>query len=103
MRGNRSRYYVRSTLNLTVLCFCLFVHNNILWLASLSHHNTCDASFVTLGGFLNYWGLILLGLGPYFSLLGASLVIWQQHKWFLVLSCTLMCSCDAIYRSFTPW
>ena len=62
-----------------------------------------SVSLVTLGSFVNYWGLILLGLGPYFFLLDAFLVIWQQHMLFLVLLGTLVCSWDASYRSSMLW
>ena len=80
---------------LSFSCFCLFVHNNILWMAPLSCHNVFHLSLFTLGNIFNYQGAILLGLGPCFPLLGASLVIWQQYT----VSSTFVCSCGANYRS----
>jgi len=64
---------------LTPFCFGLFVPNNILWLAPLSCHNACGMFLITLGDFINYWGAILLGLGPYFSLSDAFL-LWSGNN-----------------------
>ena len=87
----------------------------MLWFVWTQQHVGCplsrrNMSLITLGSFINHWGLILLGLGPYFSLLGASLVIWQQLIRFLgvfwgssALFCTLVMHIIGLLHSGKCW